>query len=218
MFRIASSAMRTAVLAAALLALTAAPVFAARGGWGGYRGGWGGYRGGYYGGYRGGYYGSWGRGVGWGYPGYYGRGLSVGVGFYGSPYSYGGYGYDYPANVYSYDVPSVATYDVVPSVESRASFYPPADVAAPAAADAAAPATVDVRVPADAEVWFDGNATRQRGEMREFSSPPLTPGKEYHYDIRARWMDNGRPVEDTRRVSVRAGARTDVDFTRPEKP
>jgi len=78
-------------------------------------------------------------------------------------------------------------------------------------------ATVEVRVPAGAEVWFDDEPTRQRGEQRTFVSPPLTPGREFHYDVRARWKDGDRVVDQTRAVGVRSGQTTEVDFNRPEK-
>jgi uncharacterized protein (TIGR03000 family) len=73
-----------------------------------------------------------------------------------------------------------------------------------------------VHVPADAELWFDDHATRQRGADREFHSPPLTPGKSYHYDVRARWTDNdGKPVEVKRTIHVRANDRQELDLTQP---
>ena len=151
----------------------------------------GGYRGGY-GGYHG-YYGGH----------YYGYGPSVGIGIGFYP---GFYGYDYaPAYVYA---------------------PPPVVVAAPppAASDAAPPlpapaddcARLQVLVPADAEVWFDGNPTATRGEQREFTSPPLPPGRDFRYQIRARWMEAGRVVDQTRTVTVRANARVGVNFSQPE--
>jgi uncharacterized protein (TIGR03000 family) len=76
---------------------------------------------------------------------------------------------------------------------------------------------VSLRVPANAEVWFDGNPTQQRGERRTFVSPPLDSDKTMHYEVRARWVDaNGQKVEQTRRVAVRAGQLSMVDFLRPE--
>jgi uncharacterized protein (TIGR03000 family) len=77
-------------------------------------------------------------------------------------------------------------------------------------------AKVHVRVPAAATVWFEGDQTRQTGPARDFVSPPLTPGQTYTYDVRARWTENGRPVEQTRTVRVRAGDTSTVDFTSPE--
>jgi len=56
-------------------------------------------------------------------------------------------------------------------------------------------AIVQVRVPsADAKVWFDGVQTAQTGLLRTFNSPPLTSGN-YHYQIKVRWIEGGRVVE-----------------------
>jgi uncharacterized protein (TIGR03000 family) len=69
-------------------------------------------------------------------------------------------------------------------------------------------------VPADAEVWFDGTKTSETGATRDYVSPALAFGKDYSYEIRVRWIANGQPVEQTRKVSVRPGALTTVDFTK----
>ena len=46
-------------------------------------------------------------------------------------------------------------------------------------------------------------------------SPPLTPGQDYTYEVHARWTDDGRTVDRTRKIHVRANALTEVDLTRP---
>jgi uncharacterized protein (TIGR03000 family) len=75
-------------------------------------------------------------------------------------------------------------------------------------------ARVKVTLPdADAQVWFEGQLTRQRGKERGFVSPQLDAGQEYVYDVRARWTENGREVERTRTVRVRADGVATVDFT-----
>jgi uncharacterized protein (TIGR03000 family) len=72
-------------------------------------------------------------------------------------------------------------------------------------------ARVIVRLPnQDGEVWFDGAATKQRGMERAFVTPTLNT--EGAYTIKARWMQNGQPVERTRRVQVRAGQVQTIDF------
>jgi len=76
-------------------------------------------------------------------------------------------------------------------------------------------AHIAVKVPADAEVWFGSGKTQLTGALREFVSPSLTPGKEYSYEIKARWIEGGQEVVQTRRVDVGAGAWKAVDFTRP---
>jgi uncharacterized protein (TIGR03000 family) len=77
-------------------------------------------------------------------------------------------------------------------------------------------ARVDVRVPADAELWFDGHRTSQTGRDRTFHTPPLEKGQGYHYTVRARWVQDGEPVDQTQRVSVSAGSRTTVTFPKPK--
>ena len=47
-------------------------------------------------------------------------------------------------------------------------------------------------------------------------SPPLSAGQAYHYTVKARWEQNGRQVERTRRVEVRAGQRSRVDFNQEQ--
>jgi uncharacterized protein (TIGR03000 family) len=73
-------------------------------------------------------------------------------------------------------------------------------------------ATMDVQVPADAEIWFQGAKTGQQGPTRTFVSPPLEPGQNFTYDIRARWSDGGKEMDQTRQVRVKAGEHVQVDF------
>lgn len=60
-------------------------------------------------------------------------------------------------------------------------------------------------VPENANVWIEGDLTTQRGTLREYVSPPLTPGKDYQYTIRVDWMEGGKVVSQTKKVLVRAG-------------
>jgi uncharacterized protein (TIGR03000 family) len=70
-----------------------------------------------------------------------------------------------------------------------------------------------VRVPdPDAEIWFQDYKTHNRGRVRLFESDVLQAGITYPFRIRARWMQNGQPVEQTRAVPVRAGQQVIVDF------
>jgi len=73
-------------------------------------------------------------------------------------------------------------------------------------------ARVEVRVPADARLTFDGQATAQTGSDRTFRSPPLEPGQDYVYEVQARWDAAGRPVDQTRKVTVHAGDHVVVNF------
>jgi uncharacterized protein (TIGR03000 family) len=46
-------------------------------------------------------------------------------------------------------------------------------------------------------VWVDGTRTWKTGPDRNFVTPPLKPGTAFEYQIKARWMEDGKPVEGT---------------------
>jgi uncharacterized protein (TIGR03000 family) len=93
----------------------------------------------------------------------------------------------------------------------------PAAAPVPAAMSAApAVATVTVIVPADADVFFDGSPTDETGTQRIFTTPPLTPGQTFYYDIDAQWAANGQSFDQTRKLTLTAGANVTVDFTTPQ--
>jgi uncharacterized protein (TIGR03000 family) len=88
---------------------------------------------------------------------------------------------------------------------------PPADLTPQAV-------TLEVKVPNPAaEVFVEGGKTRSVGLDRTFVSPKMEAGTRYTYEVMARWTQDGKEVEQTRRVPVRAGEKVVVDFTRPEK-
>jgi uncharacterized protein (TIGR03000 family) len=179
------------------------------GGYGGYHGGYGGYgyRGGYGGYYGRGYYGGYGRGFygfGFGYPGYW-------------PYYGYGYGFDDFAGYPSYpyvdpyvDGPALVAGANVPSSDSRR-FYPPTMETAPFPVEADR-ALVAVRLPANAQLFFQGTEMTMTGPERTFRSPPLDANRNYRYDITARWTENGKPVERSRSLMVKAGQKFSVDL------
>jgi uncharacterized protein (TIGR03000 family) len=75
-------------------------------------------------------------------------------------------------------------------------------------------ALVRLRVPANAQVWFDGTATTQTGSLRPFIASSLEPGKDYSYEIRVRWTESGKPVEQTRKITFRSGDRLTLNLMR----
>jgi uncharacterized protein (TIGR03000 family) len=87
-----------------------------------------------------------------------------------------------------------------------------------AAVAADEPAVLVVRLPAGATLTVGDNATRQTGAERTFTSPPLTPGKTYTYELKATWQDNGKTKTVTRQAEVAAGKRTVIDLTAAEAP
>jgi uncharacterized protein (TIGR03000 family) len=173
------------------------------GGYGNYYHG-GGYGNYYHGGY-GGYYHPYYRGYGYGYGGWGGYGVGIWLG--GSPYYYGSSSayYAYPDSNY------VAT-EPPPTIAG----FPPA---APELQNESSSTVVQfaIVVPAeDAHVWIEGAEMQTRGNVREFISPALDPGKKYSYNVRAQWTQGDRTFDQARKVPVTPGKRAVIDFTKPE--
>jgi uncharacterized protein (TIGR03000 family) len=172
--------------------------------------------------------------------GWYGHGYGYGGwGWGGGPY-YGGSGWDigygYPWNAGYVYVPSSYYSDTAPHYgTSPASYYDyslgkavrqddasatgssysygataQAPLSIPSAVNAA---RIRVIVPKDAQVWVEGTPTRQSGTVRQFLSPPLTVGKQYTYNILAKWIEAGREITQTRSLPVWPNSSTTVDFT-----
>jgi uncharacterized protein (TIGR03000 family) len=85
----------------------------------------------------------------------------------------------------------------------------------PTASFDAAPIRVNVNLPAEADLYFNGTLTNETGPFRTFVSPAVAVGRDYVYDIRARWVENGRPVTWRHDYTVRAGDRLNVDVGMP---
>lgn len=122
----------------------------------------------------------------------------------GIPYSYYGYG---SGQYYGYDAAYGGT---------------PADYGMAAAQSQIPPPPKDdmahllVIVPDNAELWFNGTKTKRTGPQREFISPKLTAGKRYSYEIKAKWTEKGKPVEEVRTARVQANNWQVIDFTKAE--
>jgi uncharacterized protein (TIGR03000 family) len=189
-------------LVSVVLLAAASDAFAQRRGGGGR----GGARGGYYGGR--GYYGR----------GYYGGAYYGGLGWYGGYYPYYGYGYSpgyYGSSPYYYTAPSTS---VPYYTDSATQAAPVAQAGATTTSQSfyldPNASTVNVMVPnADAQVWFDGAPTQQRGMERTYHTPALQQAGTY--TIKARWMENGNPVDRERTVRVQPGRPARVDFRAP---
>jgi uncharacterized protein (TIGR03000 family) len=167
------------------------------------------------------------------YGGYYGSG------YYGGGYwpNYSGYRYGYSPYYYGYDRGYYSPYYYssdqwsTPGNFNQGGYYNPSysysgsgspaywqgDMSGYGATEGMGDPNavhISARVPADAEIWVEGQKTSQRGPDRFFVSPPLTPGKTYTYDIKARWKQDGRDMERERHLTVRAGENYTVDFLR----
>jgi uncharacterized protein (TIGR03000 family) len=231
----------SAALAVAALLWAAGPALAGHGGGGGHGGGHGG--GGHGGGFHGGnFHGGGFHGGDFHGGNFHGgnfhsgefhhgfnRGFAFGgVGFY--PY-FGGYGYSsyypnyygyssYYPNYYGYNnyYPNYSYSDLTPSYTYPSYSYGWPTGLATAGYESSAPAAdneahIHMMVPAGAEVWFNDVKTKQTGTDRDFDTPELTPGKDYTYDVRVRWMDSsGKVVEQKRTLTVHAGDRLNMDM------
>jgi uncharacterized protein (TIGR03000 family) len=79
-------------------------------------------------------------------------------------------------------------------------------------ADKATPARITVRLPVTARLFIDEVAVPRTGATRAIISPPLEAGSTYYYMIRAEINSNGKLFRKTKKVLVRAGETTIVDF------
>jgi uncharacterized protein (TIGR03000 family) len=129
-----------------------------------------------------------------------GQGLDIGGGYYGGGY----YGRDYYGRYGNYPYYDTTRY-------TTQSYYYPQAGDQRMSVD---PNAIHIRmnVPNDARVWFEGQETQQRGSDRLYVSPPMTPGKEYVYHLKAQWMENGRPVTHAKDVKAHAGDWLNVDM------
>jgi uncharacterized protein (TIGR03000 family) len=158
------------------------------------------------------------------YPGYYGFGIGLGFGY---PYYYGGYSYAWP--YYDpYDRVAVGSFFGGYAYD----YVPPTTVSPPGGAiggympsyqpGAGNPqirsASVQVAVPApDAELWFNGAKTQTLGLKREFTTPDLPAGQTFTYEVRARWMQEGKQFDQTRTLTVSAGSQSGVVFSASDR-
>ena len=148
-----------------------------------------------------------------GYP--YGVSYSYDRGYYPYAYSYGYYPAWYNRFGYRstyYGSPSFYTRQM-PGYYAYQSAYPSPEVVN-RMPDPGLSVLAAVRVPTpDTQLWIEGKEMTSGGILRTFISPPLESGKDYTYTIRASWTENGKAVDRTQVVDVKAGKRVAVDFT-----
>lgn len=73
-------------------------------------------------------------------------------------------------------------------------------------------ALIEMTVPANAEIWFSGEKTKSTGDFRSFVTPALEKDRKFAYEVRVRWMENGKPMEKVQKLPVRAGDRLSLRF------
>jgi uncharacterized protein (TIGR03000 family) len=81
--------------------------------------------------------------------------------------------------------------------------------------DEQAPATIVVTLPAGAKLTINRTPSRSTAVKRRFVTPPLKPGQDFYYTLKAEMVRDGRPVTTTARVPVRAGEERRVKLTFP---
>jgi uncharacterized protein (TIGR03000 family) len=74
-------------------------------------------------------------------------------------------------------------------------------------------ATVVIKAANDVVVTVNDQVTTRRSTEETFRTPELEQGRTYSYTVKAEATRDGKKVSETKRVTVRAGQRSDVDFT-----
>jgi uncharacterized protein (TIGR03000 family) len=150
----------------------------------------------------------------------FGRGFRNRGFFPFSPFFGGGFGPwwddwdDWPS--YGYSSPSVTNvqdyaYGYASASDAGGSRYGPM----PRYADIST-TRLTIAAPKDAEVWVEGTKLGSGSSIREFNTPPLDPGRQYRYTIRAKWVDaDGQTVTQAQDVSFSAGSGVIVRFPLP---
>jgi uncharacterized protein (TIGR03000 family) len=131
---------------------------------------------------------------------------------WGYPNSYSNYYYGHEPNYYFSGVNTYNTSNMMPN--QTVSFYS-ADHMFQHQNVPQTAALITVRVPPHAQIWFSDHKTNEQGHMRQFVTPSLDKDNLFYYMLRASWDEgNGRKIDRSQKVLVRAGDRINVDFNR----
>jgi uncharacterized protein (TIGR03000 family) len=131
-----------------------------------------------------------------------GRGLDIGGGYYGSGYYGSGY---YGSPYYSSSYYRTSNYSY-PSQDTSAYFSGDMNTAR-----GENRVMLNIQAPAGANLWISDVFVGQGGSSRQFVSPPLENGRTYTYDIKARWMQDGREMTSARTLEFQGG-QTNLSF------
>lgn len=74
------------------------------------------------------------------------------------------------------------------------------------------PATVVIKAASAVKISVNGQETKRNNEVESFSTPKLTPGKTYAYEVVAEIKHEGKVYTSNKRVLVKAGQQSEVDF------
>jgi uncharacterized protein (TIGR03000 family) len=155
------------------------------------------------------------------YRGFYGNGMSMygpPVPTYGPiPGTFGGSDYRVNQNApyIGFPVGIYASYSKTRAVVDGNGEPPLLNPDAVRSATANNALLVEIRVPLDNVIVFiNDQLTKQNGNVRYFSSPPLKPGETYQYTIRAVWTIDGQRNDKTLTLQGKPGERMVADFLR----
>jgi uncharacterized protein (TIGR03000 family) len=72
--------------------------------------------------------------------------------------------------------------------------------------------SITLRVPPSAKVWINGKETTQSGAERRLVLSLPDSIKNYDYEVRAQWTENGREVSTTNHLDIRFGDQKSITF------
>ena len=73
--------------------------------------------------------------------------------------------------------------------------------------------TVVVNIPSDAKLFVEGRAMKVTNGERSFVTPPLPTDREAVYSFKIEFTRDGETITQSKKVNIRAGATTKVEFT-----
>lgn len=83
-------------------------------------------------------------------------------------------------------------------------------------AQLSAPAKLVVELPENAKLYVDEHPMKATSAVRSFNTPGLQPGQTYYYMLRAEVVRDGKTLEETQRILVRAGETVRASFPQLE--
>jgi uncharacterized protein (TIGR03000 family) len=73
-------------------------------------------------------------------------------------------------------------------------------------------ARITVYLPAEAQLYVDNVFCPLTSATRSFPTPPLQPGREFYYTLRAEVTRDGQTRVQSQRITVGAGRQVSVEF------
>jgi uncharacterized protein (TIGR03000 family) len=80
------------------------------------------------------------------------------------------------------------------------------------------PVVIVVRLPADADLFIGGVKSKQQSAVREFDTPPLSPGKKYSYSVKGVWKDGEKEEIRETTIIIQAGETKEINLLEMKPP